>query len=54
MTEGGEEEGFRDLSHFLRAAGIDGYIKQYWTYRFTATQGWATLDGRVPDWASPS
>ena len=34
MTEGGEEAGFRDLSHFLRAAGIDGYIKQYWTYHF--------------------
>jgi hypothetical protein len=33
-TESGEELVFTDLSHFLRTAGADGYIKQYWTYHF--------------------
>ena len=33
-TETGEELVFTDLSHFLRTAGVDGYIKQYWTYHF--------------------
>ena len=33
-TETGEELIFTDLSHFLRTAGVDGYIKQYWTYHF--------------------
>ncbi len=33
-TDSGEELVFTDLPHFLRTAGADGYIKQYWTYHF--------------------
>lgn len=34
VGESGEETAFQDLGHFLRAVGIDGYVKQYWTYHF--------------------
>lgn len=37
-TKRGEELLFTDLSHFLRTAGVDGYIKQYWTYHYMMTQ----------------
>jgi hypothetical protein len=37
-TESGDEVVFTDLSHFLRTAGVDGYIKQYWTYHYMKTK----------------